>query len=238
MTVDQTQANPTVVRLEQATRIYNPGPNEVRAMDGIDLVIERGEFTALVGPSGSGKTTILNCVGCLDVLTGGRIVLDGVDVSELTSKKLSKLRNHRIGFVFQSFNLVPVMTAYENVAFSLQIYGGVPEAQIRTRTMEMLERLGISAQAHRRPSELSGGQQQRVAIGRALVKSPALILADEPTANLDRATSEDIIALMRRMNEELSATFVFSTHDQHLIGHARRVVNLVDGRVVPTGDDA
>jgi len=222
-----------VVRLEKASRIYNPGENEVRAMDAIDLEIRRGEFTALVGPSGSGKSTLLHCLGCLDAPTAGRVTIAGQDVTQgLTAAQRGEIRNRSIGFIFQSFNLIPVLTAYENIEFALQINGTLNARQIRERVDEMLALLGLTAQRDRRPNQLSGGQQQRVAIGRALAKRPALILADEPTANLDRKTSEDIIALMRRMNEQLGATFVFSTHDEHLMNHARRIVRLTDGRIV------
>ncbi|MCK6571815.1 ABC transporter ATP-binding protein [Myxococcota bacterium] len=222
-----------VVRLEKASRVYNPGENEVRAMDAIDLEIRRGEFTALVGPSGSGKSTLLHCLGCLDAPTSGRVTIAGQDVTQgLTAAQRGEIRNRSIGFIFQSFNLIPVLTAYENIEFALQINGTLNARQIRERVDEMLALLGLTTQRDRRPNQLSGGQQQRVAIGRALAKRPALILADEPTANLDRKTSEDIIALMRRMNEQLGATFVFSTHDEHLMGHARRIVRLTDGRIV------
>jgi putative ABC transport system ATP-binding protein len=222
-----------VVRLEKASRIYNPGENEVRAMDAIDLEIRRGEFTALVGPSGSGKSTLLHCLGCLDAPTSGRVSIAGRDVtSGLSAAERGEIRNQSIGFIFQSFNLIPVLTAYENIEFALQINGTLDARQIRARVDEMLALLGLSTQRDRRPNQLSGGQQQRVAIGRALAKRPALILADEPTATLDRKTSEDIIALMRQMNEQLGATFVFSTHDEHLMNHARRIVRLTDGRIV------
>ena len=221
-----------VVRLEKATRIYNPGENEVRAIVDIDLAVHRGDFMALVGPSGSGKSTVLHSIGCLDRPTRGKVFIEGKDTSTLSTNELSRVRNERIGFIFQSFNLIPVFTAYENIEFSLQIQGNVPAAETRQRVDEMLQILGLEKQRDRRPNQLSGGQQQRVAIGRALVKRPAIILADEPTANLDRKTSEDIIALMRRMNEEKHATFVFSTHDENLMRHARRIVRLTDGQIV------
>jgi putative ABC transport system ATP-binding protein len=201
-------------------------------MDGVTLTIKRGEFVALVGPSGSGKSTLLNSIGCLDSPTSGRLLLDGQDIGQLDHDGRSRLRAERIGFIFQSFNLIPVFTAHENIEFALEIQKRWGAAEMNERVRRMIELLGLSAQAHRRPAELSGGQQQRVAIGRALVKEPAIVLADEPTANLDRKTSSDIIALMRRMNEELHATFVFSTHDEHLMSHAKRVIRLVDGRVV------
>ncbi len=225
--------NAIVVRLVDASRVYNPGENEVRAMDAINLEIHKGEFTALVGPSGSGKSTLLHCLGCLDAPTSGTVVIAGQDVTQgLTATQRGEIRNKSIGFIFQSFNLIPVLTAYENIEFALQINGRLNPKETRERVLEMLDILGLSTQKDRRPNQLSGGQQQRVAIGRALAKRPALILADEPTANLDRKTSEDIIALMRRMNEQLGATFVFSTHDEHLMEHARRVVRLTDGRIV------
>jgi putative ABC transport system ATP-binding protein len=221
-----------VVTVDHASRVYNPGPNEVRAMNDVSLSISRGEFLALVGPSGSGKSTLLNSIGCLDTPTSGKVFIDGADVGALDTGGRSRLRAERLGFVFQSFNLIPVFTAFENVEFALAIAGKHRAPEIKERVDRMLGLLGLTAQAHRRPAQLSGGQQQRVAIGRALVKEPALVLADEPTANLDRKTSSDIIALMRRMNEELSATFVFSTHDEHLMAHAKRVVRLVDGSIV------
>ena len=221
-----------VVRLEGATRIYNPGENEVRAISGVTLDVYRGDYLALVGPSGSGKSTVLHTIGCLDRPTSGRVLVEGRDTSTLSADALSRVRNERVGFIFQSFNLIPVFTAYENIEFSLQLLGGVSPADMKQRVEEMLSLLGLEKQRDRRPNQLSGGQQQRVAIGRALVKRPAIILADEPTANLDRKTSEEIIALMRRMNEEKQVTFVFSTHDEHLMRHARRVVRLVDGQVV------
>ena len=224
---------PVAARLEGASRIYNAGEDtEVRAMDRVDLTIERGDFLALVGPSGSGKSTALNCIGCLDKPTSGRVLIDGQDTSVLDSAGLSRLRNERIGFIFQSFNLIPVFSAYENIEFALQIRGGIPPKEMHRRVMDMLEIQRQVDQKDRVPAHLSGGQQQRVAIGRALVKEPALVLADEPTANLDRKTSDEIIALMRRLNQELSVTFVMSTHDHHLMTFVRRMITLEDGRIV------
>ena len=220
-----------VARLEDCHRVYNPGENEVRAMDGVTLAVTRGEFMALVGPSGSGKSTVLNTLGCLDRPTSGKVFVEGRDTSLLDGDALSRLRNERIGFIFQSFNLIPVFSAWENIEFALQIRGGIPAAEVKDRVDHIVELLGLTEHSKRLPSQLSGGQQQRVAIGRALVKAPSLVLADEPTANLDRTTSEEIIALMRQMNEDLDATFVFSTHDEHLMTHVRRMIRLVDGRV-------
>ncbi len=227
----------TILKIENASRIYNPGLNEVRAMDHVDLKVHKGAFMALVGPSGSGKSTLLNCMGCLDTLTSGHIYIEGIDTTNLNPDARGRIRADSVGFIFQSFNLVPVLTAFENIALSLDIQGKLDASDTKARVMTALERMGLADMAERKPAELSGGQQQRVAIARALVKEPAIILADEPTANLDRKTSEEIIALMRRMNEDLNATFVFSTHDEHLMEHARRVVHLEDGRITDDSQD-
>ena len=220
-----------VVELRDASRVYNPGENAVWAMNHVDLVVQQGEFLALVGPSGSGKSTVLNTIGCLDTLTSGSVNIDGVDATAMDPKQRGRLRREKVGFIFQSFNLIPVLTAFENIAFSLELQS-VPHDEIRSRVMALLTRLGIGGLADRRPKQLSGGQQQRVAIGRALIKRPAIVLADEPTANLDRATSTEIIQLMQQINREERATFVFSTHDEHLIRNVKRVVRLEDGRIV------
>ena len=225
------KAQDAVVELRNAFRIYNPGHYEVRAMNDVSLVVHPGDFLALVGPSGSGKSTILNTMGCLDKPTSGRVFINGVDVTDQSAAERGKVRREKIGFIFQSFNLIPVMSAYENIAFSLEIQGASAR-EIDAAVTPLLERLGISGERNRRPNQLSGGQQQRVAIGRALVKKPAIVLADEPTANLDRKTSTEIINLMRQMNVEFGATFVFSTHDEHLINNVRRIVRLEDGRVI------
>ena len=221
-----------VANIKNLCRYYNQGmENEVRAVDEVSFDVEQGEFLAIAGPSGSGKSTVLNCMGCLDTPTSGEIWVGGEEVSSRSLHDLSETRNHKIGFVFQSFNLIPVLTAFENVAFSLDIQGKYSRSEIRDKVMVMLERLGIAGEAHRRPAELSGGQQQRVAIARALIKSPSLILADEPTANLDSATSDTIIEVMRQMRDELNATFVFSTHNRVLMERAERLITLVDGRI-------
>jgi len=195
----------------------------------VDLVVEPGEFLALAGPSGSGKTTLLNLLGCLDQPDGGSVSLDGQPMSGLSSAELSRVRAARIGFIFQSFNLIPVLTALENVELALRLSG---QPSGLDRCQAALDDVGLGDLGDRRPSQLSGGQQQRVAIARALVKRPALVIADEPTANLDSATGEGVLDLMRGLNETQGATFVFSTHDPMVIERARRVVRLRDGRVV------
>ena len=221
-----------VAEVKSLARYYNEGQdNEVRAVDGVSFGVEPGEFLALAGPSGSGKSSVLNCIGCLDAPTSGEVWVGGERVSGRSLHDLSDTRNQKIGFVFQSFNLIPVLTAFENVSFSLDIQGKYSRVETRDRVMEMLERLGIASEAHRRPAELSGGQQQRVAIARALIKKPSLILADEPTANLDSGTSDTIIEVMRQMRDELGATFVFSTHNRLLMERAERLIKLVDGQI-------
>lgn len=220
-----------IVELQGVTRIYNQGQIAVHALKGIDLSLRRGEFTALAGPSGSGKTTILNIIGALDSPTDGRVIVDGDDLSDMKRAERAKMRLWKVGFVFQSYNLVPVLTAYENAEFIL-LLRGVPAAERRARVMPLLEAVGLGGMENRRPSELSGGQQQRVAVARAIAASPALVLADEPTANLDSTTGAALLDLMRRLNEEHGLTFVFSTHDPMVMERARRVVHLHDGRIV------
>ena len=200
------------------------------ALRDCDFSLESGEFTALSGPSGSGKTTMLNLVGLLDVPSAGTVKVEGTDVSGLSNQALAAIRAKRIGFVFQSFNLIPVLTALENVELALQLahVGG----SRRERSVQALERVGLGDKLERRPNQLSGGQQQRVAIARALVKEPALIIADEPTANLDSTTGSEILALMRKMNADHGTTFLFSTHDPMVMKMARRLVTLHDGQVV------
>jgi putative ABC transport system ATP-binding protein len=223
------------LHLENVTKIYRKGDNEVRALDGVDLDIEAGEFLTVVGPSGSGKTTLLNILGCLDTPTEGRMIYDGQELRSLGEKSLSAYRRDRISFVFQSYNLIPVLTVRENVELPLLIERKLANGEVRARTDEMIAAVGLAGKEGRFPRELSGGQEQRVAIARALVKRPLVVLADEPSANLDSHTAEEIVELMRKINAERGTTFVFSTHDRLVMEHARRIVTIRDGRV--TGDE-
>lgn len=221
----------TVVKTSGLGKVYHLGKTPIKALDRIDLEIKSGEFIAIAGPSGSGKTTLLNLIGCLDKPTTGKIEIADRDVSGLTGDQLADIRNKKIGFIFQTFNLIPVLTAYENVEFPLLLGDSIPSRERRRRIMEVLEAVGLSKQAHHRPEELSGGERQRVAIARALVKDPEIILADEPTANLDSATGENIVQLMLNLNHEKGKTFIFSTHDRLIIQYAASVVRLHDGRI-------
>jgi putative ABC transport system ATP-binding protein len=216
--------------MRQITRTYREGALEVLALRGVDLDIARGEFTSLAGPSGSGKTTLLNIIGVLDKPTSGRIEVAGIDVTRLDKGEAADFRLEKVGFIFQAYNLVPVLTALENAEFTL-LLRGVPARERKEKVAPLLERVGLGDMMDRKPHELSGGQQQRVAIVRALATDPALVLADEPTANLDSETSAGLLDLMLELNEELNTTFLFSTHDPVVIERARRVVRLLDGRV-------
>ena len=220
-----------IIELQDVTRVYHQGEHEVRALDGLSLTISAGEFTALCGPSGSGKTTALNLIGALDSPDGGAVRLEGVDIGGLSRTERSVLRRDRIGFVFQAYNLIPVLTAYENAELILMLQG-VGAAERKTRVMDVLQAVGLGELAHRRPDELSGGQQQRVAIARAIATKPALVLADEPTANLDTATAESLLDVMQQLNREHGVTFLFSTHDQKVMDRATRIVRLRDGKQV------
>ena len=219
-----------ICEIRNGTKTYGSGATLVRALDDVSVVFEPGEFTVVSGPSGSGKTTLLNLVGLLDRPTSGAVLMEGSDVSEISSRQQAKMRAERIGFVFQSFNLVPVLSAVENVETALHL-AGTPGDR-RKMAEQALAEVGLAELLRRRPTELSGGQQQRVAVARALVKQPALVIADEPTANLDSETGQQVLELMRRMNSEHQVTFLFSTHDPLVIEQARRVLTLRDGRIV------
>jgi putative ABC transport system ATP-binding protein len=220
-----------VVKIENITRVYKVGQIETHALRGVNLTIENGEFTALVGPSGSGKTTLLQMIGCLDQPSTGRVFVDGKDVTTLNRNQRADMRKGHIGFIFQFFALIPTLSAYENIEMPLLLNGHSP-AERKARVEELLQAVDLADRANNRPDQLSGGQQQRVAIARALAPKPALILADEPTANLDTANGEQVMEIMTRLNKETGVTFVFATHDPRVIKYARRVVTLRDGLVV------
>ena len=219
-----------VLRVEGVSRIYRQGDQVVRALDGVSLELGKGEFVALAGPSGSGKTTLLNVAAGLDQPTQGSVWVNGQDLTRMTPTQLAGLRLREIGFVFQAHNLVPVLTAEENAEFIL-LLRGVPARDRRARIGEILREVGLQGLEHRKPSELSGGQQQRVAVARAIAAEPDLVLADEPTANLDSETAFALLDVMEKLNREHGTTFLFSTHDPRVMRRARRIIHLVDGRV-------
>ncbi len=225
-----------VTRVENVTRSFKTGKVEAQALRGVSLTIEGGEFTALVGPSGSGKTTLLQLIGCLDQPTSGRVFINGKDVSKLNRDQRADMRRGAIGFIFQFFALIPTLSAYENIEMPLLLSGKKP-AERRERVKWLLEAVDLTERAGHRPDQLSGGQQQRVAIARALATQPALILADEPTANLDTVNGQQVMEIMTRLNRETGVTFVFATHDPRVIKYARRVVSLRDGLIV-SADEA
>jgi len=220
-----------ILKVENVTRTYKIGKLETQALRGVSLSMESGEFTALVGPSGSGKTTLLQLIGCLDQPSSGHIVINGKDVSQLNRDQRADVRRGTIGFIFQFFALIPTLTAYENIEMPLLLVGA-PAAERRERVKQLLEAVDLVNRSHHRPDQMSGGQQQRVAIARALATKPALILADEPTANLDTANGQQVMDIMARINRETGVTFVFATHDPRVIKYARRVVTLRDGLIV------
>ena len=222
--------NNSIVKLEEITKIYQQGKVEVRAVDGLSLNIGKGDFAALCGPSGSGKTTVLNLIGGLDVPTNGRVFLEDQDLATLSRSQVSNIRRDRLGFVFQAYNLIPVLTAYENAEFVLKLQG-VPDRECRDRVMEILKEVGLEGLENRRPDEMSGGQQQRVAIARAIVTRPAIVLADEPTANVDSSTADALLDLMQQLNQGYGGTFLFSTHDRRVMDRARRLIRLRDGKI-------
>jgi putative ABC transport system ATP-binding protein len=219
-----------IIDINQITKIYKLGKTEVTALDGIDLTVREKSFISIIGPSGSGKTTLLNIVGCIDKPTQGKVSFMGKDIAGLSDNKLSGMRNREIGFIFQTFNLIPVFNAFENVEYPL-IIAKTPKKERKERVRKMLEEVGIAEYAHHKPNELSGGQRQRVSIARALVVNPKLVLADEPTANLDSKTGEVIIELMKKMNKEFATTFIFSTHDEKIMKHAKEIIHLRDGKI-------
>ncbi|MFZ5810124.1 MAG: ABC transporter ATP-binding protein [Chloroflexota bacterium] len=220
-----------LIKIDNVTRAYKTGNVETQALRGVSLSIENGEFTALVGPSGSGKTTLLQIIGCLDQPTSGKVWINGKDVSRLTRNQRADMRRGTIGFIFQFFALIPTLTAYENVEMPL-LLNGMSSSERRQRVMELLDAVGMADRAHHRPDQLSGGEQQRVAVARALAPRPLLILADEPTANLDTENGKQVMEIMQRLNQETGTTFIFATHDPRLFGYARRTINLRDGLVV------
>jgi putative ABC transport system ATP-binding protein len=220
----------TIVECIDVNKSYRQGQIEVAALKDLSLTIEKGEFTAVAGPSGSGKTTLLNLVGGLDLADSGSIVVDGQAFDQMSQSQLAKLRLFNVGFVFQAYNLIPVLSAAENVEF-VMLLQGIPAAERRERAKAILDEVGLDGKYDRRPSQLSGGQQQRVAVARAIVSSPSIVLADEPTANLDSKTGTGLLDMMKKMNTEKNVTFIFSTHDSMVMDYARRLILLHDGRL-------
>ncbi|MFC2124171.1 ABC transporter ATP-binding protein [Bacteroidota bacterium] len=221
----------SVIEIKNLTKVYDGAGIEVRAVDGIDLSVEEGEFAAVVGPSGSGKTTFLNLLGGLDKPTSGEVTIDSTDIWKLKSRKLIDFRLNNIGFVFQAYNLIPVLTAFENVEFIMHLQGK-PKKERTDRATALLDEVGLGDRLDSRPGKMSGGQQQRVAVARALASKPKFILADEPTANLDSKSTENLLDIMEKLNKEEKITFIFSTHDQRVIRKARRVITIEDGKII------
>jgi putative ABC transport system ATP-binding protein len=220
-----------MIQVKNLSKIYKQGELEVKAVNNISMKVYDGEFTAVVGPSGSGKTTLLNCMGGLDSCTSGGVIVDGESISSYSSNQIIKFRLNNIGFVFQSYNLIPVLSAKENIEMVMLMLGYKEEERTK-RSIELLEKVEMLDMSDRRPNQMSGGQQQRVAVARALASKPKFILADEPTANLDSKSTANLIDIMSRLNREENITFIFSTHDQRVIDRARRVVTLVDGKII------
>jgi putative ABC transport system ATP-binding protein len=219
-----------VIKAENVVKDYGLNGTTVHALRGVNLEFEAGEFSAIAGPSGSGKSTFLHLAGCLDTLSGGTMTVGGENIAKLSKRQLALLRRYSIGFIFQAYNLIPVLSAEENIGFPLTLLG-MDKKEIRERTAKVLAQVGLEGMEKRRPKEMSGGQQQRVAIARALVKRPALVLADEPTANLDSKTGREILEIMLRLNQDEGITFIFSTHDSMVMEFARRIVCIRDGQV-------
>ncbi len=222
----------SVVELKDVKKYYMLGDTRVDALRGVSLTIEKGEFLAIAGPSGSGKSTMLNMFGCIDLPSEGKVFIDGTEVDSLSDKELTRYRRSKIGFIFQSFNLIPVLDVYENIEFPLLLNRGLSKKDREKIVMRFIEEVGLSDRIRNKANELSGGQRQRVAIARALVTNPLIVLADEPTANLDSKTGVKIIELMKEINAIEKTTFIFSTHDAHIMKQARRVVNVLDGMIV------
>ena len=220
-----------MIETEELKKIYKQGSLKVKAVDNVNLKISDGEFTAIVGPSGSGKTTLLNCIGGLDSPTSGKVIIDGELISSYSSDKMIEFRLNNIGFVFQSYNLIPVLTAKENIEM-VMLMQGYNKQDMEKRSSDLLNEVGMGDMSNRRPAELSGGQQQRVAVARSLASKPKFILADEPTANLDSKSTAKLLDIMSRLNKQENITFIFSTHDQRVIDRARRVVTLEDGKII------
>ncbi|MGD8715076.1 MAG: ABC transporter ATP-binding protein [Desulfobacterales bacterium] len=219
-----------IVECTEVTKTYHQGQIDIHALQDVSFSIEKGEFLAIAGPSGSGKTTLLNLVGGLDLADSGRIVVDGNAFDDMSQSQLAKLRLHKVGFVFQAYNLIPVLSAAENVEF-VMLLQGVPAGDRREKAIAILKDVGLDGKYDRRPAELSGGQQQRVAVARAIVSNPSIVLADEPTANLDSKTGEGLLRMMKKMNEDKNVTFIFSTHDKMVMDYARRILLIRDGRL-------
>lgn len=220
----------TVIKTQNLSKIYNGSAVSVKAVNNVSIEFQEGEFTAIVGPSGSGKTTFLNLIGGLDKPTDGQVIIDGTDISKMKESRMFDFRLRNIGFIFQSYNLIPVLTALENVSF-IMLLQKRPKADMEKRAKEMLDQVGLADKMNSRPGQLSGGQQQRVAVARALASKPKFVLADEPTANLDTESAFNLLDIMLRLNKEENITLIFSTHDQRVIDRARRVITLVDGAV-------
>ena len=231
-TTENKQKKMSIIKTENIFKIYNEGSEiEVKALNGVSIEIEKGEFTAIVGPSGSGKTTLLNIVGGLDSPTSGSVELAKTNILNLSENEMIDFRLKNIGFVFQAYNLIPVLTAQENVEF-IMLMQNKPESERKARTNELLQAVGLEEQINKRPNEMSGGQQQRVAVARALASKPQFVLADEPTANLDSTSTKDLLDIMANLNEKEGITFVFSTHDQRVIDRAKRIITVDDGKVI------
>ena len=219
-----------ILRTEKLEKTYQDNGVPVHAIKGIDLNIEKGEFLVIAGPSGSGKTTLLNLLGALDKPTNGKVFFENEDLTQKDKNQLSSIRLHKLGFIFQAYNLIPVLSALENIEFSMMLLG-IPESERESKALTLMDELGIKDLAHKRPNEMSGGQQQRVAVARAIVNNPTVVLADEPTANLDSVTAGHLLDLMEQMNKEKNITFIFSSHDKQVMDRAKRLLILKDGRI-------